>query len=49
MSEEKTGDISMDKLTGKMGNMNISGEKMTKSEFERLKNDKIAVVTIGRW
>jgi len=49
MSEEKNGDISMDKLVGKMGNMNISGEKMTESEFERLKNDQIAVVTIGRW
>ena len=45
MTEQKRGDI--DKITKAMGKVSISGN-MTR-ENERLKKDKIAVVTIGRW
>lgn len=52
MSEEKRGrNISMDDLTRKVSNMNISSglSGLSPEEFERLKKDKIAIITIGRW
>ena len=52
MSEEKRRrNISMDDLTRKVSNMNISSglSGLSPEEFERLKKDKIAIITIGRW
>ena len=54
MSEEKRArarNISMDDLTKGVSNMNISSglSGLSPEEFERLKKDKIAIITIGRW
>ena len=52
MSEEKRRrNISMDDLTREVSNMNISSglSGLSPEEFERLKKDKIAIITIGRW
>ena len=49
MSEKSAINISMDDLTTKISNMNISGSSDLSSEYERLKLEKIAIITIGRW
>ena len=54
MSEQKRArarNISMDDLTKGVSNMNISSglSGLSPEEFERLKKDKIAIITIGRW
>ena len=51
MSKVRARNISMDDLTREVSNMNISSglSGLSPEEFERLKKDKIAIITIGRW
>ena len=51
MSKERARNISMDDLTREVSKMNISSglSGMSSEEYERLKKDKIAIITIGRW
>ena len=51
MSKVQDRNISMDELTREVSNMNISSglSGLSREEYERLKKDKIAIITIGRW
>ena len=50
MNEQKRDrNISMDELTKEVSNMNINISGLSREQYERLKKDKIAIITIGRW